>query len=370
MRSEPFPDRSVFRELSVSSCNLQSFWTTFDSDSPSGVNLEYDPRFVEMMRLADGTREQQYGDTIVAAQPPDWRSVQQIGLELASETRDIRLAATIVEALTHEQGLGGLDDSLQMLRHWICDAWESVHPQLDPDDNLDPFVRINSLGRLCETERLPKLIGKIAVVEAPPHTTVTIDDVIPKKEDALGAPRLTSMEIEAAFLSVSLTELRELFQTCESITNTLHETVSFLNANAGEGIWDASMLFGKMDPCTAFIKEQLRTRLAASDSVVADVAAAGSSGTAGDHTSTDWSPASVDQSISSLSRIRVNSREDASQVIEAAMLYFERNEPSSPVPLLLRRAKRLINQDFVDILRELAPDALIEAKKLAGNVEE
>lgn len=363
----------MFRKVPVADINLQSLWTTLDSDSPSGVNLEYDARFVEMMRLAEGTREQQYGDTIVAAQPPDWRSVQQIGVKLASETRDIRVAATIVEAMTHENGLSGLSESLQLLRHWICDFWDSIHPQLDPDDNHDPFVRINSLGRLCEAERLPKLIGKIAIVEAPPHVTVTINDVLPRREESQGSPRsdrLTNMEIEAAFLSVSLTQLRELFHECESVTATLRETVLFLDANAGEGIWDASLLFDQIDHCTTYVKGQLRSRLAACDSVVADVAAAGADDVACDTSSTDWSPESVDESISSLSRIRVNSRDDASHVIEAATLYFERNEPSSPVPLLLRRAKRLINQDFVDILRDLAPDALIEARKLAGNVEE
>ncbi|MEM9646363.1 MAG: type VI secretion system ImpA family N-terminal domain-containing protein, partial [Planctomycetota bacterium] len=69
--------------------NLQSFWSSINSDSPSGANLEYDARFLEMMRHSEGTREQQYGDTIVSAQQPDWRSAKQQAMALMGETRDL-----------------------------------------------------------------------------------------------------------------------------------------------------------------------------------------------------------------------------------------------------------------------------------------
>ena len=46
--------------------------------------------------------------------------------------------------------------------------------------------------------------------------------------------------------------------------------------------------------------------------------------------------------------------------------YYSRNEPSSPVPLLLKRARRLATGSFVDILRDLAPDALAQIEKICG----
>jgi type VI secretion system protein ImpA len=46
--------------------------------------------------------------------------------------------------------------------------------------------------------------------------------------------------------------------------------------------------------------------------------------------------------------------------------YYARNEPSSPIPLLLRRARRLVTMDFVDIVRDLAPDALAQVEALRG----
>jgi type VI secretion system protein ImpA len=50
--------------------------------------------------------------------------------------------------------------------------------------------------------------------------------------------------------------------------------------------------------------------------------------------------------------------------------YYSRNEPSSPVPLLLLRARRLATGSFVDIVRDLAPDALAEIEKVCGLTSE
>ena len=121
--------------------------------------------------------------------------------------------------------------------------------------------------------------------------------------------------------------------------------------------------------CSLTLKEQLRRRLSVSDAVVADVSSDAARGD-DEKLGSDWTYDDVDQTMSQLSRVRVESREDAAQVIDAATRYFEQHEPSSPIPLLLRRAKRLINQDFVDILRDLAPDALVQAKNLAGESED
>ena len=46
--------------------------------------------------------------------------------------------------------------------------------------------------------------------------------------------------------------------------------------------------------------------------------------------------------------------------------YYSHHEPSSPVPLLLKRARRLATGSFVDILRDLAPDVLPQIERICG----
>ena len=53
-------------------------------------------------------------------------------------------------------------------------------------------------------------------------------------------------------------------------------------------------------------------------------------------------------------------------MLDRACEYFHRYEPSSPVPLLLERAKRLMSKDFVEILRDLAPDGIAQFEVVSG----
>jgi len=62
----------------------------------------------------------------------------------------------------------------------------------------------------------------------------------------------------------------------------------------------------------------------------------------------------------------IESREDAIKAIEKVIQYFERHEPSSPLPLLLRRAMRLSTKSFLEILRDISPDGLVQAESLGG----
>ena len=62
----------------------------------------------------------------------------------------------------------------------------------------------------------------------------------------------------------------------------------------------------------------------------------------------------------------ISTREDALYLLELVSTYFRSNEPSSPVPMLIDRAQRLARMEFLDILRDLAPEGLSQAETVAG----
>jgi type VI secretion system protein ImpA len=62
----------------------------------------------------------------------------------------------------------------------------------------------------------------------------------------------------------------------------------------------------------------------------------------------------------------IRSRQDAVRALDGVAEYFRRNEPSSPVPLIVERAKRVVAMDFLAVLAELAPDALEQARRATG----
>ncbi len=63
---------------------------------------------------------------------------------------------------------------------------------------------------------------------------------------------------------------------------------------------------------------------------------------------------------------RINSREDVFKALDKIIDYYKIHEPSSPVPFLLNRAKQLISKDFMEILQELVPTGIAQAKTICG----
>jgi type VI secretion system protein ImpA len=62
----------------------------------------------------------------------------------------------------------------------------------------------------------------------------------------------------------------------------------------------------------------------------------------------------------------VRSRQDVVRALERILAYYAKHEPSSPVPLLVERCKRLVTMGFLDIIRDLAPDGVRQIEALSG----
>ena len=54
------------------------------------------------------------------------------------------------------------------------------------------------------------------------------------------------------------------------------------------------------------------------------------------------------------------------RVLDKICSYYQRAEPSSPIPLLIRRSKRLVSASFMDIVRDIASDGLAQIENLRG----
>src|SRR3546814_5801280 len=62
----------------------------------------------------------------------------------------------------------------------------------------------------------------------------------------------------------------------------------------------------------------------------------------------------------------ISSRDDVLRSLDRILAYYARQEPSSPLPVLLNRAKILVNADFATIVRNLIPDGMSQFENLRG----
>lgn len=322
-------------------------------DLPCGKDLEYDPEFGELERAAQPKPEQQFGNTVVDAEEPKWKDVQKIALKLFTRTKDLRAATYLTRALVHNEGYIGLTNGLTVICKLLELNWDCVHPQLDADDNNDPTFRVNSLLPLSDSANMVASVRETALVSSRSLGRYSLRDIAIAEGTltATGDDKPTDMTtIDAAFMDC---DLDELVQTNDSVVQSIANTEtieSIMVDHVGtENAPDLTNLRNELKQARNILAERLSRRgVGVKTSDDAGIDAMTSEATAKPFTG------------------EIKSRDDVVRMLDKACEYFKRNEPSSPVPLLLQRAKRLVSADFMEVVRELAPDGLTQAQRNAG----
>ncbi|MEA3278507.1 MAG: type VI secretion system protein TssA, partial [Pseudomonadota bacterium] len=231
----------------MSVLELEKLLAPVSPDAPSGEDMEYDPAFQVMRRAAEGQPERHMGSSVVPAEEPDWQLAGSLAAELLMRTKDLRIAVTLTRARLHTEGFVGMRDGLALTRRLLIELWDSVHPQLDPEEDNDPTERVNALLDLCGRETLLNPVRTTPLVNSRVFGPVTLRDIEiaegkiapPPETDA---PSLDMAAINGAFLDCELGGLR---QTATDITASLAdlkgietavtERVGAFGQEAGEG---------------------------------------------------------------------------------------------------------------------------------------
>lgn len=326
--------------------------------APCGPNLEYDPAFMELEQSALGKPEVQYGDTIVPAVPPEWKQVKKQALDLFARTRDLRVAMPLVRALLALHAMPGFADGVRVLERLVEERWDGVHPELDPDDDNDPTLRINSLAQLTDPATILRDLRETAFVMLPGLGALTLRVLEQANGEAPvpdGQTALTQDSIEAALADVS----EEAMQAATGAVTGALNSVTNLEASLVRHVGSAQAL--TLGPLTRQLRRMadlLASRPGAAQDVPADVPTdAGAAAEQGGGTAASRGAAITGD---------VASRADVIRMIDKILAYYQRYEPSSPVPMLLERAKRLAPMSFMEVMENLAPDSMQQLNVIRG----
>jgi type VI secretion system protein ImpA len=63
---------------------------------------------------------------------------------------------------------------------------------------------------------------------------------------------------------------------------------------------------------------------------------------------------------------KIADHDDVIRRLDEICEYYERIEPSSPLPVLLRRARSLVGKSFAEVLKNVAPGGLPDFQTLSG----
>lgn len=340
----------------MATIDLDALLAPITAEQPAGEDLEYDLAFLAALEASRDEPERMV-ESVSAASEPDWAQVLRSCGELFPRTKDLRIGVLMTRALLHIHGLPGLAAGLTLVRRLVTDYWQDVHPGLDPDDNNDPTARVNALLGLCGREQLLQPLRNTTLVHSRVFGAVHYRDieVAHGKAPPPDAAVLDQAAIAGAFQDCAMDALRD---SAGAAADALRQTRGLGDALA-ERIGDAAPSFEPLLVLLTAIDGVLRSHLAAREPSPEDPQV--------DAPASNVAPAAV---ANARAPGPISSREDVVRTLDLICEFYARQEPSSPVPLLLRRARRLATGSFVDIVRDLAPDAMPQIEKVCGLEEE
>ena len=322
--------------------------------SPCGEDLEYDAEFLHLERAAQGQPERSMGDSILPAEPPDWRSVQQQSLDLLARSKDLRITHFLLQSTLALEGLPGLATSLDLINGLLRDYWAELHPRLDADDDNDPTVRINALAGLAADSTIG-LLREAILTRSRTFGPVSVRAAL----NAAGLQHFSGESLGSDHLAGALQDsdpehleaIRHALSSARSAAESIEKQVSE-QVGSASGV-DLSAL-----------KQPLRLAL----QVLGQHAPQTSESHADEPAEAPANEAGNAPVAPAATRIsgEINSREDVLRSLDRLLAYYSRHEPSSPLPVLLNRAKNLVNADFAAIVRNLIPEGMSQFENLRG----
>lgn len=332
--------------------------------------MEYDARLAELRTAAAGKPESEVGGQIIPAEEPNWNKVLELGEELMGRSKNMEVALILCLAAMVKEGLPGLRSGFELLSGLVTNFWDDCWPKLDPDEpESDRFIERTNLlenlsrevGSYGDPIRFIARLRKVPLARSRSLGVVTsgaihglrsggsapADD---SDEESAKPAGLDEAQVRAIF---SDTEPEELAANRESAAAVL-TLATDLEARLGEACGESNA--PNFGPLLAELKFIHRC--------FADFAGGDAEAAPGETDAGEESAAAAGAAPRSAPPGEIRSREDVLRALDKIVAYYEKNEPSSPLPFFLKRCRKLVSSDFLSIIRNLSPDYESEFSKI------
>ena len=316
------------------------------TEAPCGENLE------ESQLLAAFDAFRVFGQSVPLNPAPVWRELETKSRAALQRSKDFRLLSHFSAAVLRTEGLPAFLGTLGVAAHWLDEYWAQVYPQVEED----AILRKNALNSFADRMAIVDGLRRQPIVKHPvlgpfslrSHEIATGQLAPPDGEEAPDAANI--------HLALKESSADDLVALKTSVAAAL-EALKRIEAKMLEA--GGSQAAPTFDPLVSQLVQLQR--------ILSD-ALAEHPGALAVKPSTDERATSnaVEEKSHSASLQTIGSRQDAIRALDAVAAYFRHNEPSSPIPLFIERAKRLVAKDFLEVLADVAPDALAQARAAGG----
>jgi type VI secretion system protein ImpA len=191
--------------------DIDPLLTPIPGDNPSGENLRYTSVYdkIQEARRADDLLDQ--GDWQHEVKTADWNLVFTLAKDaLTNRTKDLQIAAWLMEALTVIKGFEGVSQGLDIIIQLLDRFWDTLYPEIEEDD-LD--YRVGPLEFINDKLWLPiKNIPVTDPAKTPGFTWVNWQASRNTADDTTAEGKLSAKEFDAAVASSSRAYYETLFE--------------------------------------------------------------------------------------------------------------------------------------------------------------
>ncbi|MBN3779972.1 type VI secretion system protein TssA [Burkholderia sp. Ac-20345] len=360
----PIPSKAG--HVSVTGSNHFDWLTPVSDGAPCGPDLEYDHDFVVLFTSAVPKQDVQYGNFVGAADPLNWSEIERDCRRLMLRTKDMRVAVLNTRCRTRLGGAEGLAEGTRLLATWLQSFPDNIHPQAgadgeDRDTALD--MRMNALQGLADPDGLLSDVREIVLMKST-ATRLQVRDV----ERAFAHPR----PADAIAPDSVVQQLQDLRRQQPATMTGFDEAISNLAAiNMWCGAHLGSYLpdFSPLTRVLQLLQRGVSHVESATDEIapinasepdgnVPDSALSVEHASASDFTEPAHSSALPSVALSASGAPA--GRQAALSLICSARDWFETHEPSSPIPVLLRRAEQFVGKRYADVVKAIPADLLAQ----------
>lgn len=342
---------------------LETLLAPISADRPAGEDLGYSALFdqIREARRADDPALSQ-GDWAASVKVAEWSKVRQLCEEaLRGQTKDLQLAVWYAEALTKQDGYVGAAFGLQLVLGLLQRYWETLYPELDPDD-LDERV-----GKLeWMNVQLGQALRQVALTspqqggydwyrwqESREVENLGLRDG-DARERAISEGKLSGDAFDKSARDSGVAWFQKLVDGLAATRAAYGELDRAIDERFGYSAPSLAEVREALNACTEVVQrlfEQYGGGRPAAESV-----ASGSTDAAVSHDAHQASAPVAAASTQFQSAGPINGRAEAIRQLREVARYFRSHEPHSPVALLAERAAKWAEMPLEDWLQTVIKD--------------
>jgi type VI secretion system ImpA family protein len=323
--------------------------------SPAGPNLRTVAGDTSLAEIAEFRRQEDAAfDPNGRGKDSDWAGVSRTCQRvLAEKSKDLQVAAHLVEALCRTQGYPGAVEGMRLVRELLERYWNEIHPGVE-DGEVIHALRSRWVSWLGSSNDFLSAVRSIPVTSGPGVParswrdyensqrvdTASLQQDKKPYEEMIANGLITGADWKAAVASTPLDRLRAVVESIKAMEQEALGLSKFCSEKFPEDAPNLVDLTNLLGECGSY----LQTRLGSAEPEPEPAATPSAKGAAP-------APGAAAQRGGP-----ITSRDEAFRRLREAADYLRRTEPHSPVPYLVDRAVGWGDKPFRDVLKDVLRD--------------